>query len=157
LSKEKKMKRHETLIPLTHDHHHALAAIRRLAVAANGTDEERDRASRQFLWFFSSHTIMHFRDEEEIFFPLVGDAPKARGTMERAMLEHAEIQAAVHCLACELEDGVPGAASIPRIVDLFRSHIRFEEKVVFPMIESLSSVKLDSVKLRQRTRATVTP
>jgi len=151
------MKRHETLIPLTHDHHHALAAIRRLAVASNGTDEERDHASRQFLWFFRKDTLVHFRDEEEIIFPLVADAPQARGTMERAMSQHAEIQAAVHCLACELEDGVPGAASIPRIVDLLRSHIRFEETVVFPMIESLSSVELDSVKLRQRTRATVTP
>lgn len=152
------MKRHETLIPLSHDHHHALAAIRRLAVASNGTDEERDRASRQFVTFFRNDTLMHFRDEEEIIFPLVGDAPQARGTMERAMLEHAEIHAAVHSLECELEEGVAGAASIPRIVGLFRSHIRFEEKVVFPLIESLSSEDgLDSVTLGPRTRTTATP
>lgn len=151
------MKRHEALIPLTHDHHHALAQIRRLRVAAKGTDEERRGAARQFLEFFRDDTIVHFREEEEIIFPLVVEATRARGTLQRAMLEHVEIRAAVHSLDLELEDGAPGAAGIQRIVDLFRSHIQFEEKVVFPLIESISSAaSLESVTLSPRTRATVT-
>jgi len=150
------MKRHEALIPLTHDHHHALAQIRRLRVTAKGTDEDRHSTSRQYLSFFRDDTIRHFREEEEIIFPLVVEAPQARGILERAMLEHLEIHAAVHTMERELEDGVPSASSLLRIVGLFESHIRFEEKVVFPLIESISGeARLDSVTLIPRNRAAV--
>lgn len=73
------------------------------------------------------------------------------------MLEHVEIHAAVHSLERELEDGVPSAAGLLCIVGLIESHIRFEEKVVFPLIESIAGeVGLDSVTLGPRTRTTVT-
>jgi hypothetical protein len=45
-------KRHPNLIPLTHDHHHALAHARRLRVAAGGTREDRSEQAREFLYFF---------------------------------------------------------------------------------------------------------
>ncbi|MEA2498280.1 MAG: hypothetical protein QOH26_685 [Actinomycetota bacterium] len=150
------MKRHETLIPLTHDHHHALAQIRRLRVAANGTDEDRQFWGRQFQRFFHDDTIKHFREEEEIVFPLVVEEPEARDTLDRAMCEHLVIHAAVHSMERELEDGAPRASTLLRVVDLLQGHIRFEEKTVFPLIESLAGeASLASVTLSPRNRAAV--
>ena len=70
------MKRHRALIPLSHDHPHALVEARRLRRAAGGNDATG--ASRAFLRFFADESTRHFRDEEERVFPAVVDAEATR-------------------------------------------------------------------------------
>ena len=143
------MKRHEALIPLTHDHHHALGYARRLHVAADGTDEDKLNGSREFLAFFDDDTIRHFRKEEEDLFPLAVDATDARPTLEQAMWDHLRIHQLVGILGVEVRNGVPTQAAMVRVASELQSHIRFEEKVVFPMIEAIvGEADLDSVALR---------
>lgn len=61
-------------MPLTHDHHHALAHVRHLRLAADGDAQELLKQSQGFLDFFHEDTLNHFREEEEIVFPLaIGD------------------------------------------------------------------------------------
>ena len=60
------MKRHDSLILLTHDHHHALAQVRALRLAATRGGEDRLRQSGEFLDFFETETRDHFREEEEV-------------------------------------------------------------------------------------------
>ena len=64
-------RRHNALIPLTHDHHHALHNLRLLRLAAEGDDEQRTTAARAFADFFAAHSVEHFREEEEELFPAV--------------------------------------------------------------------------------------
>ena len=148
------MKRHEALIPLTHDHHHALAQARRLHSAAEGTDGDRLTGSRDFLAFFDDDTIRHFREEEEVLFPLAVDSADARIILERAMWDHLQIHHLVAVLAAGVRKRIPTPDAMVRVASSLQSHIRYEEKVVFPMIESIvDDADLGSMDLGLRVRA----
>jgi hypothetical protein len=77
------MKRHPALIPLSHDHHHALVEARRLRRAA---DTPKSAAvARAFLRFFAGETVGHFRDEEELLFPRLVEFDAARELLVQAL------------------------------------------------------------------------
>lgn len=148
------MKRHESLIPLTHDHHHALAQARRLRLAAKQDDGERLRQAREFVDFFESDTLRHFREEEELVFPFVVDEVEAAPVLNRIMMEHLRIHAVVRALKWELERGSPGAATMSRLATLLEQHIRLEEKSLFPLIErTVPAILLDEVTLAKAAGA----
>jgi hemerythrin-like domain-containing protein len=145
-------KRHDSLIPLTHDHHHALAQARRLLLGAEGSPEDRTIAAKGFVAFFETDTLTHFREEEETVFPLVVTQPSAEPILARAMIDHLRLHALVHDLKETLDTGAPSGRTLRRIADLLEKHIRFEEKEVFPMIERLSGGVLDDLILAARIR-----
>ena len=147
------MKRHAALIPLTHHHHHALTQVRKLRVAAKGTDGDRLGRAKKFLDFFHSDTLKHFREEEEVIFPLVADVVEAREALERVMIQHLQIHSLVHSLEGEVEDGISRPETLLRIAVRLEEHIRLEEKVVFPLIETIVGADLGSVTLLTRERA----
>lgn len=139
-------RRHDSLIALTHDHHHALAELRRLRRAANGDVRERLRQATQFLESFDSRSTHHFRQEEEFIFPLLVDEPESETLLSRLLMEHVRIHALVAALRSEVQRGTPSAALIERLVSLFVHHIRLEEKELFPAIQRIvPGVVLDSV------------
>lgn len=146
------MKRHEALIPLTHDHHHALAAAKRLdqAAAAGGTELESE--ARSFLDFFEADTIGHFREEEEMIFPLAIDDDEARPVLTDLLLEHVQLHALVGALRSEVAAGEVSSETPSRISSLLQSHIRQEEKVFFPLVEKTASGDLASIQLAPRNR-----
>jgi hemerythrin-like domain-containing protein len=130
-------KRHQGLIPLTHDHHHALAQARRLRVAAMGTDDQRIDQAREFVDFFRGDTINHFREEEEIVFPLAIEDARAAPVLGRVVVEHLRIHALVTCLADEIADGQVSEGAAGKVAAALESHIRFEEGEVFPLLEEV--------------------
>lgn len=151
-------KRHAGLIPLTHDHHHALAQARRLRIAARGNDEELQARSREFFEFFHEETIEHFREEEESVFPLaVGDA-RADDLLGRVVLEHLHLHALVARLGDQIEQGKVTGAVANGLADALESHVRLEENEVFPLLEEIvPAERLDAIELAARNRAERTP
>ncbi len=91
-------RRHDTLIPLTHDHHHALAQARRLEEAAELEERPRLNAANDFLNFYFGRAVRHFHEEEELFFAPLVDEPEARDLVLRAVSDHLRI----HALAREV-------------------------------------------------------
>ena len=148
-------KRHESLIPLTHDHHHALAAARRLQLAAGRDTLDRATATNTFLEFFGSETVAHFREEEEDVFPLVIDAAEAKDPLIRLLLDHVQMHGLVGRLQAELAGDGPSEDTMTAIASALQEHIRYEERVFFPLVESLAPVPLGSVELAPRARATL--
>ena len=147
------MRRHEALLPLTHDHHHALVQVRRLRSAAKGSADERGAAAKGFLEFFYSDTIQHFREEEEVVFPLVVEDESMRTILEGVMVQHLFIHAAVRKLDAECEGGSPDPTTLLGLADTLERHVRFEEKVVFPEIqERVAKEAMDSIELAPRHR-----
>ena len=134
------MKRHRALIPLSHDHHDALVAARRLLRGADAPDPLA--AATTFLGFFASSVVPHFREEEELLFPRVADAEEARELVVQALLEHQRL----HLAAAELgelvahgrADGATGAR-MRELATLLEGHVRFEERQLFPLIETMLS------------------
>ena len=139
--------RHDALIPLTHDHHHALAHARRLRLAATGSDEERGAEVSAFLDFYRADTLLHFREEEEVIFPLLIDVEEAQEPLSRLMMEHLRIHALVH----DLEVGAD-PSTMKTLAETLENHIRFEEKTLFPMVERCAESSLGSVSLAPRSR-----
>jgi quercetin dioxygenase-like cupin family protein len=129
------MRRHHALVPLSHDHHHALVEARRLRRGADGA--EPGAAASAFLRFFSTETVQHFREEEELLFPLAVGFDEASEPLVQALLEHQRLHALVAELDARLAAGRPPADVMRELGELLNAHVRHEERVLFPLLERL--------------------
>jgi hemerythrin-like domain-containing protein len=129
------MKRHPALIPLSHDHHHALVEARRLRRAADTPESAAVAAA--FLRFFAVETVEHFREEEELLVPLVVAFDEARELLVQALLEHQRLHALIGRLQRLVTTGGKIDDVMRELGDLFEAHVRLEEQRLFPMIERL--------------------
>jgi mannose-6-phosphate isomerase-like protein (cupin superfamily) len=128
--------RHPALVPLSHDHHHALVQARRLQRAAEGGAAARRAAAERFLRFFSEETVRHFREEEERLFPaLVGAADPAGELLVQALLDHQRLHALVARLDRELTQGDADPALMGEVGRVLTTHVRFEERRLFPLVQ----------------------
>jgi quercetin dioxygenase-like cupin family protein len=132
------MRRHRALIPLSHDHHEALVAARRLRRGADAP--EPNTAAAAFLTFFAASAVPHFREEEELLFPHVVDTVEARELVLQALLEHQRLHAAASELRELVAQGnaeLAVAGRMRELATLLESHVRLEERRLFPLIEKL--------------------
>lgn len=153
------MKRHPALRPLSHDHHHGLVEARRLGRAADGEPEPRRGVAASFLRFYSSETIRHFREEEEEVFPLLVDGADPAGQLlARALLDHQRLHALADRLDRALAMGEPDPALMRELGELLEGHIRFEERTLFPFVESsVPEERLGRLELAAARDASVEP
>jgi len=106
------VKRHPSLVPLSHGHQHALVYAQRL----------RRGEVEGFVEFFAFDLVPHFRQEEEIVFPLLARVGVEPPELVRALLEHQRIRA-----GADRPDAALG--------ELLEGHIRLEERVLFETIQ----------------------
>ena len=124
------MKRDEALVTLSHDHQHGLAAALALRRATTGDLQE---ARSKFLDFWRSEGSSHFRIEEEILLPCFARHTDARTDgVARVLLDHVEIRSRALAIAGDSE---PPLELLRGTGDLLADHIRYEERVLFPLIE----------------------
>jgi quercetin dioxygenase-like cupin family protein len=132
------VKRHPALIPLSHDHHHALVEARRLRRSANATADPA-AAATSFAAFFASVTVPHFREEEEQLFPLVAGSDEAAPHVVQALLDHQRL----HALAARLGSPDDLRTTMVELADLLEAHVRREERELFPLIERIAGEQLE--------------
>jgi mannose-6-phosphate isomerase-like protein (cupin superfamily) len=132
------MRRHPALIPLSHDHHHALVEARRLRDASD-RDDDPEAVAAAFADFFAAVSVPHFREEEETLFPLVAASDEARPLVVEALLDHQRL----HALVAELQRSANVRASMREIGELLEAHVRREERELFPLIERLAAGQLE--------------
>lgn len=122
-------RRDPSLIPLSHDHHHALVRVFEIRQALRGGEDLSDQLHRT-REFYRDHLIPHFRAEEEVVVPaLRGATTQAEAFLERLSTEHRSL----HAMAAGLDDDTAGFAAF---ADLLESHIRFEERELFPFYQA---------------------
>jgi quercetin dioxygenase-like cupin family protein/hemerythrin-like domain-containing protein len=131
------MRRHSSLIPLSHDHHHALVQVRSLRRAAEGDTAAQRAATASFLRFFSDESVRHFRQEEERLFPALVDVAPAEEFLVQALLDHQCLHGLVARLDQDLSEGATDSALMREIADLLENHIRLEERSLFPLMEEI--------------------
>ena len=141
------MKRHPALVPLSHDHHQTLVRARELRrAAADGDDAELERVAGRFRRAFAGEVTRHFRDEEELLFPLLGELDPPPEPLVRAATQHATIRALVQRLP-----GRPAAAELGRLLE---EHVRLEERELFELIQqTVPEERLAELRLPERNVA----
>ena len=140
------MKRSEALAPLSRDHHVALETALRLRRA---TASDVKLAAARFSAFWQRSGARHFDVEEELILPAHPDGdPGWDAAAQRVRAEHADISARAQAL----DDTDVGAARA--LGELLAAHVRFEERVLFPMLErALDTERLArGARLRRRGR-----
>ena len=139
------MKRLQALVPLSHDHHHALVEARRLRRAAE-RDDDPSGAATTFVRFFRTSSVPHFREEEEALFPLVVDVEEAHALLVQALLDHQRL----HALVAALEAGRDVRSTMRELGERLEAHVRLEERQLFPLIERVATAALDAAMATPR-------
>ena len=127
------MKRDESLTPLSRDHHQALHQALKLKRADETSAAE---ALRGMVEFFDAHGALHFRVEEEVLLPAYvrdGGADATEEAIARVLTDHVWIRARIGALRESPDAPVEELRELGRRLD---DHVRHEERVLFPAIES---------------------
>lgn len=133
-NKKKGIKRHESLYPLSHHHHDALFLALKLRRA--GTEKSKltvDEIKSELNQFWDPGGQQHFREEEEILLPAYAQyANIDKPEITEMLLEHVSVRSLVDKIQKAETELEP---MMRELGDLLESHVRKEERIIFPMIE----------------------
>jgi hemerythrin-like domain-containing protein len=134
MAKRKGIKRHESLKDLSR--HHMIGLHLALKLKRAGTEESRltiEEVKKDADDFWKPNGQEHFREEEEILLPSYAQYAEINRTeIIEMLLEHVQIRSLFDQL---LKPEVTDLNIMHQLGTLLESHIRKEERVVFPMIE----------------------
>lgn len=136
---ETPIKRHIKLRPVSHDHHQGLLFCWKITT---GLSKNIDpvRIKKYADWFWKWHLKFHFEEEEKQILALVHGHDSE---VSRVLTEHRELEALF-----EYPEAEPLILEV--IADRLRQHIRYEERVLFRMVqEETSENELDALHLTQ--------
>ncbi len=151
------MKRHPSLVPLSHDHHDILVIAQGLIrgrATAPRSDWPTDRRAQadRVLAFFTQTLQPHFAVEESDLFPLAARWLPARAELLNALRrDHDDLRGEI--LALPTRSAAELAACLPALGARLETHVRTEERVLFQaMQQAVPGVDLDRIgtTIRQR-------
>jgi len=130
------LKRHTGLQPLSREHHHSLLLCWKIRTGLkNGISPKRIK--KYVDWFFAKHILPHFEIEELFVFSLL-DADDIY--VKKALSQHRKLNRLCRT-SVDLEK------NLSLIEEVLEQHIRFEERVLFPIIQTkLSDDQLKSIE-----------
>ncbi len=156
------MKRHPSLIPLSHDHHDTLVVAQGLIRGrpiAPRSDWPTDRRAQgdRLVAFFESTLRPHFAVEEAEVFPLAERLlPDHVDLVKTLRKDHDDLRAEILGLpACPDADL---AVRLPALGARLEAHVRSEERVLFEAVQQAAApAELERLgaKLTQERRRTV--
>ncbi|MFD1020814.1 hemerythrin domain-containing protein [Thalassobacillus hwangdonensis] len=130
------MKRHEALYPLSHHHHHALVNAVELKKA--GTEKSKkslQQLRRDVIDFWEKDGRDHFRDEEEVLLPLYARyASVDQKPIAEMLIQHIQIRGRIQAIR---DQEKVNADQFRELGELLETHVRLEERTIFPMIEEV--------------------
>ncbi|PTQ84399.1 hemerythrin domain-containing protein [Nitrosomonas ureae] len=124
------MPRNGALLPLSREHHTSLVIARTARKAAESNDVATCVAAvRRIEAHWQDVLVTHFAQEEALL-QLAQDALDT-GIIARILADHEELR----MLACE-SYALDPATRLRRFGDLLAAHVRYEERVLFPQLQS---------------------
>jgi hemerythrin-like domain-containing protein len=136
------MKRHQSIQPLSRQHHNGLLAV---LLLRKGMVRNADMAVMQkfVLQLWEDELKEHFREEEEVLMPPVYDKID-EGLFQHMKNEHKRLQEMVG----QLHSQHQGTELLKQFADLLEAHIRFEERILFPAIEEVINPEIAALLTR---------
>ena len=132
------LKRHQALVSLSRDHHFGLLLVWKIKQGlANAI--VADRISDYVLYFFDTDLQHHFKEEEQMLFPMLADDNALR---QQAESEHA----AIYKMIDRLRHDKTNERLLLQFSEMLKKHIRFEERELFAyMQETFSEWELETI------------
>lgn len=135
------MKRHPSLVPLSREHHDALILaqlIKKNAPVYKGLPQTVEGKKEYALAMYESHLLPHFKKEEAILKQVEGCHQSIDQLATIIIAEHKELAALFRQLGSD-----PDTASVlDKTGHLLESHIRKEERELFPLIQEYCSEEI---------------
>jgi len=127
------MLRDPSLIPLSRQHHNALAmcVLTRRALRQDGSPANVAKLARGAVDRYEVELANHFEIEEQILFPAIEDALGKLALIAALIAEHREVEELVAQLR-----SAPAEALLEQLCGLLTEHIRREENDLFQMAQS---------------------
>ena len=143
------MKRHPALHPLSHDHHQGLIIAQQLKKGApryKGMPSTLEEKKNYTVSFYNNELKSHFKEEEEILFPLAKNrTPELDIMINEIVDEHRKMEKLVN----EIEKTTDLKNVLDSLGWLLEKHIRKEERKLFPAIEEiLTEEELSELKTK---------
>lgn len=133
------MKRHKALILLSHDHHKGLLLaqlLKKTAPAYKDLPDDPVGKMNYAIEAYKSDLSIHFKDEEEILFPLLSNKSAEIDDLINELLDEHKI----------IEDGISSLKASDDLVNhldaignILEKHIRKEERILFQKAQSILS------------------
>lgn len=130
MTKPTPLKRHPALQHLSHDHHHGLLLCWKIRQGFK-LEVQPDRMKDYSEWFWNHHLEVHFREEEEFLFPIL---PAGNPLIKQAQTDHRRLKK----LFTNWENI---EKNLGQIEEELERHIRFEERMLFPLIQEKASIE----------------
>ncbi|MBZ5573359.1 MAG: hemerythrin domain-containing protein [Acidobacteriia bacterium] len=121
------MLRDKSLVPLSHQHQHALALCVRLDRAIQVGEVDLEAWQAEIQQIFEQEVRIHFAAEEKVLFPVAERIPDVKPLVEDLLAEHAALQdlfARSAARGLQRED-------LSSFVETLSQHIRKEERQLF--------------------------
>jgi hemerythrin-like domain-containing protein len=119
--------RDQNLIPLSHQHQHALALCVRLDRALQAKDVDLEAWQSEIQTIFDQEIAFHFAAEEKTIFPPASRFSELQPLVEELQAEHAMLR---EFFARATARGLK-EADLPTFVEELAQHIRKEERQLF--------------------------
>ncbi|MGO4883065.1 MAG: hemerythrin domain-containing protein [Bryobacteraceae bacterium] len=136
------MLRDPSLIPLSHQHHNALAmcVLTRRSLGEDPSQANVERLARRAIDRYELELTNHFEIEETILFPAIESALAENSPIASLVQEHRQVEGMI----AQLRES-PSADLLERLCALLTAHIRREENELFEM----SQQRLPAEALRE--------
>ncbi|MBG9378649.1 hemerythrin domain-containing protein [Panacibacter sp. DH6] len=128
------MKRHIQLQPLSRQHHNGLLAVLLLRKGLDKAASLKDMAAF-ILTLWQQDLAAHFAAEENVLLPAVPVTTTTKTNIKRLLDEHRQIRGQISLF----EKNAPTSEAVKAFAALLEQHIRFEERIFFPLVETLLS------------------
>jgi iron-sulfur cluster repair protein YtfE (RIC family) len=127
------MLRDKSLIPLSHQHQHALALCVRIERAFPIADGDLPTWRAEIAQHFEQEIRIHFAAEEQVLFPAAREFPELTPLVEELIADHARLRECfekVHSMSGE---------DLSAFARRLSGHIRKEERQLFERMQELMS------------------
>ncbi len=129
------MKRHKSLIFISHDHYHGLQLaqlIKKNAPKFKTLPNDLEGKKNYTINFYENDLLHHFYLEENIILPAVkGRNKEIDKLFEEILIEHKNIEKSIEAL----KENIDIERKLNEIAVLLQNHIRKEEQVLFEKIQ----------------------
>jgi hemerythrin-like domain-containing protein len=127
--------RDKNLIPLSHQHQHALALCVRIERAIQAGEIDTQAFQSEIVQIFQQEILSHFEAEEELVFPTADRFTELKVLVSELLVEHAVLREMFELAGqAELDPGL-----LKKFAGLLSSHVRKEERHLFERMQGLMS------------------